>query len=638
MADPTNIVTPLAQNETSQAMLCLPWFVDISPEGPSEFHPLPASYRPLVNGEGAFGAVYDAILAAKHTVEIICWGFQPSMHFKRGSAGSLCIGDLLIQKAQQGVKVRILCWLDAALVAQISEASMPEYSAARIMTQNQNQAQRAYDWKWYRRATLPRSDGPHGDGAASRRAAAINGPGLDVTAVVGTPLRDIGIELVTRDFSISDRHEIMYRESLARRADPSLSPLTIAAYGAEPSHHQKMVLVDYEAPERAVGFVMGHNMLDAYWDDDAHSYVKQEPDRGRNGATPRQDMSAMVTGPILEHLNVNFCRAWRRDAKEDLLAERKPLAAQLSVRRDQGTAVMAQITRTQSQEGIRNIKSLYLQAVRNATQFIYVENQYFRWEAFADQVKEVAQRQVAWGRDPGKHGPIHLFVVTNSTDEAIGLGAGTTYDMLASLGRADTMPGVARVERGDALRAELSEAKRQETIANTQMRNGGGAQAEAAAREAHAGQQKLRQQLHDNEQSHIVPMTIPGLKIHVCTLVAPDSPADNWMPVYVHSKIMIIDDVFLTHGSANINRRSMEVDSELNICHEHMGVTQPLRRRLWGIHTSDNKDGSSDQPGEAFKAWADIIDRNAANKKEGVPPVASLVGFMRTSASRLRLD
>ncbi|WP_459621160.1 phospholipase D-like domain-containing protein, partial [Burkholderia sp. 3C] len=119
-------------------------------------------------------------------------------------------------------------------------------------------------------------------------------------------------------------------------------------------------------------------------------------------------------------------------------------------------------------------------------------------------------------------------------------------------------------------------------------------------------------------------------------LVAPDSPAKQWMPVYVHSKIMIVDDVFLTHGSANVNLRSMEVDSELNICHEHSGVTQALRRRLWEMHT--NGMGAQDLPAKAFDAWGNVIKKNATNQAKGLTPESSLVGFMRTSTSRLRVD
>jgi phosphatidylserine/phosphatidylglycerophosphate/cardiolipin synthase-like enzyme len=110
------------------------------------------------------------------------------------------------------------------------------------------------------------------------------------------------------------------------------------------------------------------------------------------------------------------------------------------------------------------------------------------------------------------------------------------------------------------------------------------------------------------------------------------------MPVYVHSKVMIIDDVFLTHGSANVNRRSMEVDSELNICHERMDVTQPLRRHLWTIHTEAIKDAASDSIELAAQGWENIISRNAGKQRNSETPLASLVGFMWTSASRLRLD
>src|SRR6185437_2574446 len=117
---------------------------------------------------------------------------------------------------------------------------------------------------------------------------------------------------------------------------------------------------------------------------------------------------------------------------------------------------------------------------------------------------------------------------------------------------------------------------------------------------------KLQQLYDDNldTKKAILPQTIPGLKVHVCSLVAPDSPSgSSWTPVYVHSKIMIIDDVFLTHGSANVNRRSMEVDSELNICHERMDVTQPLRRHLWNIHTEGIQDAASDSIELAVGGW-----------------------------------
>ncbi|SAL42907.1 phospholipase D/transphosphatidylase [Caballeronia cordobensis] len=150
---------------------------------------------------------------------------------------------------------------------------------------------------------------------------------------------------------------------------------------------------------------------------------------------------------------------------------------------------------------------------------------------------------------------------------------------------------------------------------------------------------KLHQQYDANLDASktVLPEQVPGLKVHVCSLVAPDSPAGSpWVPVYVHSKIMIIDDVFLTHGSANVNRRSMEVDSELNICHERMDVTQPLRRRLWDMHTDGR--GAQDDPDIAAKTWEDIVKRNSRNQSGNLSPIASLIGFMWTGKSRLRLD
>ncbi|HEY1608765.1 MAG TPA: phosphatidylserine/phosphatidylglycerophosphate/cardiolipin synthase family protein, partial [Paraburkholderia sp.] len=124
------ITVPIALSCTNSAIITLPWFVQRT-----ENRPRPATYRPLVNGKEAFSALYDAIDHATHTVDYVCWGFQPSMHFKRDAGKSLCIGDLLIRKAKEDrVKVRILCWLDTLLVAQLGEPSMPMYDLFRTLS------------------------------------------------------------------------------------------------------------------------------------------------------------------------------------------------------------------------------------------------------------------------------------------------------------------------------------------------------------------------------------------------------------------------------------------------------------------------------------------------------------------------
>ncbi|MFZ5961305.1 phospholipase, partial [Pseudomonas knackmussii] len=87
---------------TNEATCTAPWFV-----ADSEYPQMQARYKPLVNGEEAFAAVHLAIAKAKQSVNIICWGFQPSMYFVRDrryhddpdALSELCIGELLERKA-----------------------------------------------------------------------------------------------------------------------------------------------------------------------------------------------------------------------------------------------------------------------------------------------------------------------------------------------------------------------------------------------------------------------------------------------------------------------------------------------------------------------------------------------------------
>ncbi|SER47506.1 PLD-like domain-containing protein [Pseudomonas sp. NFACC02] len=654
MTAPTH-TCPIALSKTTSARLTLPWFVQNT-----EYPPRPATFEPLVNGERAFGAVYDAIMAATHTVEIICWGFQPSMYFKRDDASTLCIGDLLCVKASQGVKVRLLCWSDSLHVtAAFAENMTPGRNLASIAPLKadlRDPSQRAFDWEWYRRASKTFMS------ASSPTETMF--PGLDPRKRLEQLAHQAfslgkkafeNIEFATRDLTLTDRTEIAW-QILFQTRDPHTSTASKAARATAmslvPTHHQKMVLIDYEHAEQAVGFVMGHNTLDAYWDKDNHQYERMSARQGRNGATPRQDISSRVTGPVLEYLNHNFAQAWRRETGVDLLTPRMGKAADLKPRFGFGPPMMAQVLRTQIQEGARDIEKMYLQAINNATQYLYIENQYFRYKPFADAITELAKRYAINGRDPAEHGNLHLFVVTNSSKEGMGDGALNTFRMLRQLGRPDVMPGVARLEYGEESQARLKVLRAQYNAAQRKLAAYNRRQSATGFLAGPIGQlqvecdlllEKIQKEKTNaaKEQKVISAPEICGLKVHICTLVAPDSPPDNWQEVYIHSKLMIVDDVFTTLGSANINERSMVVDSELNICVEDPAVARPLRRHLWGVHTGQEEGEYNIE--KSFENWASLLRKNKERRfpitaSLEKPPKASLTEFLQLSKSRKNLD
>ena len=55
-------------------------------------------------------------------------------------------------------------------------------------------------------------------------------------------------------------------------------------------------------------------------------------------------------------------------------------------------------------------------------------------------------------------------------------------------------------------------------------------------------------------------------------------------PVYIHSKIGIVDDRWLTIGSANLNEHSLFNDTEMNVVTLDPDVARKARLRLWSEH------------------------------------------------------
>lgn len=654
-----------------------PWFLT-----GTEYSRKPATFGLLINGQDAFRAVHEAIAAAQKSVCIICWGFQPSMYFIRDGK-SPSIGELLEQKARAGIKVRVLSWtLDPAFlkIGATGAAGEPNTPGRRIVAINDQLAgtteeQHEYNEHWF---SVYDVHAP----TASRIAQSFRSAYRWVTNDDSMQ----NLAFLGRGFSRADRDSIAKDQYM----DKGVSSTTRNLLAATTSHHQKMVLVDHESADQAVGFVMGHNMLDWYWDTNEHSMRGRPhaPNKGASAPLPRQDFSSRVTGPILADLYDNFQSAWNKAVKEnpgrvvgDLLA---PATAIKYQQRPRGADVplSAQILRTQPQGGrdgkrVKDIQKMYLQAVGNATQFIYIENQYFRWPVLAERIKQHAKSLAQNGRRPEQHGSLYLFVITNTSEDGMGAGANNTQRMMESLGHGAAMPVAtrdARIERGELPSSQVDQYKKKQAnldaaqedvdraygardaidndvrlLAGTPGSSEGitkryesvNARIDAAERQKAQAQQELDEWTEQTISAAEV--STPGLKTLICRIVAPDTAAgQDWVETYIHAKLMIIDDTFMTLGSANINTRSMETDSEMNIIHDRPEVSKPARQRLWDLHTrnkaSEGQRIAELPPHKAYEAWQRILSVNRSRSQKRMPPVAPLDAFLRTDPSRKDWD
>ena len=365
---------------------------------------------------------------------------------------------------------------------------------------------------------------------------------------------------------------------------------------------------------------------------------------------------------------------------------------------DYSKLVMAQIVRTYDQPDIEDIMKVYLKNIKQTTSYIYTENQYFR---FPPLVREFITYWETIKNNGRTEGPIHWFTVTNSSDEGIGKGTYTTNEMFKLLGRQDVMPGVARNVKLSELEAQLGMARKSEfrlynermraptpegkTVANAEFEKN---RQEIQKIEKEIGEIKAKQQIEEKktqeaekagstkkegELNQIESSELgqeepnltkelgyeisdtPGIKAHICTLMPKDEKGkyvhtykkngkDTPAEVYVHSKVTIMDDVFTVISSANLNTRSMQVDTELGIIMECADVAEGLRKRLWDLHTNKNFAANPDDmhdyavAEEAFRKWGELIKANKrAQKGNGVAKCA-LREFYRADPTVSRSD
>lgn len=114
----------------------------------------------------------------------------------------------------------------------------------------------------------------------------------------------------------------------------------------------------------------------------------------------------------------------------------------------------------------------------------------------------------------------------------------------------------------------------------------------------------------------------------------------RYREIYIHSKLLLVDDSFFSLGSANLNQRSMAVDSEINLATNDARQAKNLRQKIWGKlsgGTVDGKNASPAEVAEAFIEWEKTMKANLKRKHNLQPMTGFLLPLEDNRSATLRL-
>jgi phospholipase D1/2 len=374
------------------------------------------------------------------------------------------------------------------------------------------------------------------------------------------------------------------------------------------THHQKTVMCDADpihpngANRRIIAFIGGLDLCDGRWDTprkylfrtlksehatDFHQvWSGITADNGPR--QPWQDIHSRVEGPIARDIIVNF---EQRLAKQHPDVVPKLLTLQgnpdfLSVEEDvvkAPTAWNVQLLRSidstsSTQSGVeKSIQLAYINAIRKAEHYIYFENQYWMgssqyWETPSENCPNRIPIEVCLKIEQkiAKNEPFAVYVVIPMYPEGVpGDGAvqeilywqSSTYNMMFK-----------RIAR--ALAAHGSSASPHDYLNFFCLGNRETAVGSEGAKSASDISDEIKLQDNIGNQTRL---------------------ADTRRyQVYVHSKMLIVDDVYAIVGSANINERSLAGDRDTEICigafQPHYDISNPrgrvhqFRMSVWAEH------------------------------------------------------
>jgi phosphatidylserine/phosphatidylglycerophosphate/cardiolipin synthase-like enzyme len=107
-----------------------------------------------------------------------------------------------------------------------------------------------------------------------------------------------------------------------------------------------------------------------------------------------------------------------------------------------------------------------------------------------------------------------------------------------------------------------------------------------------------------------------GGRLLACTLYAVGGENDR--QVYVHAKVGIVDDAWITVGSANLNEHSLFNDTEMNLVTHDARLARQTRIRLWAEHLQQPDHQVAGDPIAVIdRLWKPIARDQAERRKRG---------------------
>jgi phosphatidylserine/phosphatidylglycerophosphate/cardiolipin synthase-like enzyme len=108
--------------------------------------------------------------------------------------------------------------------------------------------------------------------------------------------------------------------------------------------------------------------------------------------------------------------------------------------------------------------------------------------------------------------------------------------------------------------------------------------------------------------------------------------------VYVHAKVGIVDDRWLTVGSANLNEHSLFNDTEMNVVSHSPELARRTRLQLWAEHLACSVADVQGEPSDVIDGhWRPLASEQLERRAAGAPLTHGLVRLPHVSRRSKRL-